>query len=220
MSISYTYTSLTAAMQSFAEDDDADFVAEIPDLIGKAELRVLRDLDLELFEQWVEVTVSGANRAVTKPTGAIEINDLWVRDPTTLKWIECPRRSYEYCLMFAPTEATQGVPKFYSEFDETTIYVVPTPDQSYSGGNARVRATIRPDGLDGDTENTWLGDNMGDILFAACMIEAYDFLKHQEAMEKAATKYESLIPGLVKETEDIQRKQYKQLSSRKQGADD
>jgi hypothetical protein len=220
MSIQYTYTSLVAALQTYAEDDDPDFVAAIPDMIGKAELRVLRDLDLELFEQWLQVTVSASNRNVTKPADVIEVNELFIRDPATLKWIDCPRRSFEYCIMYAPTESVTAVPAFYSEFDEDDIYVVPTPDQSYSGGNARIRATIRPTGLASGNQNTWLGDNMGDILFAAAMIEVYDYLKHRDAMEKAAQKYQSLIPGLMKETEDIQRPQYKQLNTRKQGAND
>lgn len=219
MAIQYTFTSLVAAMQGYAEDDDVDFVANIPDMIGKAELRVLRDLDLELFEQWLEITVSGGSRTATKPADTVEVNDLWIRNPTTLKWQECPRRSFEYCLQYAPTEADQAVPQYYSEFDESDIYVVPTPDQSYSGGNARVRVTIRPTGLSGSNENTWLGDNMADFLFAACMIEVYDFLKHATKFQEAATKYNSLVPSLHQEIEAITRKQYKGVNNRKEGAD-
>jgi len=220
MSIQYTYTTLTDAIKGYAEDNDPEFVAQIPDFIGKAESRVLRDLDLELFEQWVEVTISGSDRTVLKPSDAIEINDVWIRNPSDQKWCEVARRSFEYCISYAPTESVLGKPAFYSEYDETMIYVVPTPDVSYANGNARVRATIRPTGLSVSNENTWLGDNMADLLFQACMIEAYDYLKHPQGMGEAATKYQSLMPALAKEIEDVVRKRYKGLNKQKEGADD
>ncbi len=220
MSIQYTYTSLTDAIKSFAEDTEPKFVAALPDFVGKAETRILRDLDLELFEQWLQVTISGSDRLIAKPSDVIEVNDLFIRNPASQIWVECPRRSFEYCVTYAPVEATLGVPRYYSEFDEDFVYVVPTPDQSYASGNARIRATIRPSGLTISNQNTWLGDNMGDLLFHACMIEAQEFLKHPAKMQEAATKYQSLVPGLSQEIADIVRKHYKGLNQKKQGADD
>lgn len=220
MSISYTYTTLIAEIQDYAEDNDTEFVAAIPDFVAKAESRVLRDLDLECFEQWLNVTISGSIRTVSKPSDVVDVMALFVRNPSTLKWFECPRRSFEYCTMYAPTEATTGVPVYYSEYDPDTIYVVPTPDQSYTAGNAKVRAVIRPTGLSGSNENTHLSNHFGDILFQACMIEAYEYLKHSQAMTQAATKYQSLVPSLAKELEDVQRVKYKELNKGQQGADD
>lgn len=220
MSIQYTYTELTDKIKAYAEDNDVEFVANIPDFIAKAETRLLRDLDLELFEQWLEVTVSGSNRLVTKPADVIEVNDLWVRNPSALSWIECPRRSFEYCLTYAPVEALTGVPVYYSEYDEDSIYVVPTPNQSYSGGNARIRATIRPVGLSATQTTTFLSLNFADMLYHACMVEAYEFLKHPAKMQESATKYQSLVPAIAKEIEAIVRKHYKGINEQKQGADD
>jgi len=220
MSISYTYTELEAIIQGYAEDDDTEFVAKIPDFVAKAESRILRDLDLECFEQWLEVTISGSSRTVTKPTDTVDIMALFVRNPAALKWTECPRRSFEYCTMYAPTESATGIPVFYSEYDPDTIYVVPTPDQSYTAGNAKVRVVIRPTGLSGSNENTHLGDHFGDLLYQACMIEAYEYLKHLQAMQQAATKYQSLLPSLAKELEDVQRVKYKELNKGQEGADD
>jgi len=219
MSIQYTYNSLAAVIQSYAEDDEPKFISAIDDFIAKAETRVLRDLDLELFEQWLEVTVSGGSRTVSKPTDVIEVNDLFVRNPSDQKWTEVPRRSFEYCISYAPIESVTGVPKFYSEYDEDFVYIVPTPDQSYASGNARIRATIRPVGLSASNQSTFLSSNFADMLYQACMIEAYEFLKHPAKVQGAATKYQSLIPSLAKEVEDIVRKHYKGLNS-KQGADE
>jgi hypothetical protein len=220
MALQYTYTTLTAAIQSYASENDAVYTANIDDFIAKGENRLLRDLDLELFEAWQSVIVSGATRNVAKPADTIAVNSLFIRDPSEQEWMELPRRSFEYCIMYAPVETSQGIPQYYSEFDEDDIYVVPTPNQSYSAGNARARCTIRPSALSSGNPNTWLGDNVGDMLFQACMVEAYDFLKNEKGMEKAANKYQSLIPGVIKELSEIMRKQYAGLNTEKRGADD
>lgn len=222
MSITYTYTTLTSAIKAFAEDTDPDFVANIDDMIAKAETRILRELDLELFEAWSLVTVSSGSRQVPKPTNAIEINDLWIRNPATQEWIELPRRTFEYCLLFAPIEQVAGVPVYYSEFDENDIYVIPTPDQAYSGGNARVRATIRPTGLSSSNATSWLSDNVADLLFHACMIEAQNYLKNPAKVKEAADMYNSLLQSLALEIEQIRRPTYKRLNApqKQKGADD
>ena len=222
MSISYTHTTLTDAIKAFAEDTDADYVANINDFIAKAETRILRELDLELFEAWSLVTISGNNREVPKPTNAIVINDVWVRNPASKEWFEVPRRTFEYCLLYAPIEVIVGFPVFYSDFDEDNFYVVPTPDQSYSGGNARVRATIRPTGLSSSNATSWLSDNVADLLFHACMIEAQNFLKNPAKVKEAADMYNSLLQSLALEIEQIRRPTYKRLNApqKGKGADD
>lgn len=219
MSIQYTYTTLVEAISAYAEDDDPDFVANIPDFIAKGETRLLRDLELETFEQWLQVTISAGDRTFNKPADVVAVNDLWVRDPSVQQWIECPRRSFEYCLMFAPLESATGVPAFYAEYDEDEIYVVPTPIKSYTSGNARIRATIRPEGLSGSNENTFLSEHYSDVLFQAVMIEAYDFQKNQARVQASAQKYQSLVPGITKEVEEVVRKHYKGINNQKEGAD-
>jgi hypothetical protein len=220
MSIQYTYDTLTEVMKGYAEDYDDEFVANLPDMIGKGELRCLRDLDLELFEEWLEVTISGSDRTVARDVDVADINGLWIRDPSGQEWVELPRRSFEYCLLYAPVETTEAMPEFYSELSETEFYVVPTPNQTYANGNARIRATIRPTGLSESQDTTFLSLHFADLLFQACMVEVYDYLKHTEKMQTAATKYQSLLPSLEKEIEDAVRKHYKGLNKQRQGADD
>lgn len=219
MSIQYTYDDLVDAIKDFAEENDTEFSARIDDFIGKAETRVLRDLDLELFEGWLQLTIDNANRVVARPADVIEINAMFIRDPSAQKWKEVPRRSFEYCIMYAPTETASDVPEFYAEYDEDSVYVVPTPNLTYTSGNAMARCTVRPTGLATGNQTTWLGTNVGDLLFNACMIEAYDYLKNQASMDKAANKYMSLLPGLEREMADVKRPSYKGLNTQRQGAD-
>lgn len=224
MSLTYTYAQLVAAIKAYAEDLDKDYVAQVDDFIAKAELRILRDFDLELFETWSNLTISSASRTVPKPSNTVIINDVFIRSPSAQKWIELPRRSYEYCVMYAPIESDTGVPRYYAELDATNIYVVPTPDQAYASGNSKARATIRPTGLSASNTTSWLGDNLADLLFHACMIESHNFLKHPAKVKEAADMYNSLIQQIVMEQAQGKRPRYKGLNQPQakipQGADD
>lgn len=220
MALTYTYAQLVAVIKAYAEDIDTDHVAQIDDFIAKSELRILRDLDLEVFETWSTLTISSANRTVPKPTNTVIINDVFIRSPSAQKWIELPRRSYEYCILYAPTEASTGVPRFYAELDRTNIYVVPTPDQAYAAGNAKARATIRPTGLSSSNTTSWLGDNLPDLLFHGCMIESQNFLKNPAKVKEAADMYNSLIQQIAREQEQGKRPRYKSLNTETKGADD
>lgn len=219
MSIQYTYDTLRDDLQSYAEDSDTEFVAEIPTFIAKAETRVLRDLNLEIFEDWTGVLISAGDRLVDKPTDAIAVNALFYRDPSTQEWIDVPRRSFQYCVLYSPNENTEAAPAHFASYDEDQIYVVPTPDQTYSTTNAKALVTIRPSGLGSSNQTTWLSEHVGDLLFCACMIEVYDYLKHPDKLEEQANKYQSLVPGLILEFESLIRPAYKDLNNRRKGAD-
>ena len=224
MALTYTYDQLIAAIKAYAEDLDADYVAQIDDFVAKSELRILRDLDLELFETFSNLTISSGNRTVPKPSNTVMINDVFIRSPSEQKWLELPRRSFEYCVLYAPTESTTGVPRYYSELDATNIYVVPTPDQAYASGNSKARATIRPTGLSSGNQTSWLGDNLADLLFHGCMIESHNFLKNPAKVKEAADMYNSLIMQIATEQEQGRRPKYKGLNApgtqQAKGADD
>ena len=224
MALTYTYAQLVAAIKTYADDLDAEYVAQVDDFIARSELRILRDLDLELFETWSSLTISSANRTVPKPSNTVIINDVFIRSPSAQKWIELPRRSYEYCIMYAPIESDTGVPRYYAELDRTNIYVVPTPDKAYASGNSKARATIRPTGLSSSNTTSWLGDNLADLLFHGAMIESHNFLKHPAKVKEAADMYNSLILQIADEQAQGKRPKYKGLNApqaqQAKGADD
>lgn len=218
MSLSLTYDSLVADMQGWAEENDAEYLAEIPGMIARAESRVLKDLDLSIFEQDLGITVSAGNRSVNKPTDAVFVNEVFVRNQSDLKWREVSKRSFSYCRMYAPVESVQDTPVYFAEKEETVI-LVPTPAASYTASNAKAVCTIRPTGLSTGNQETWLSEHAADMLFEACMIEAYDYLKHPAKLQEAAQKYQSLLPAMTREMEDTIRRRYKALNNGKEGAD-
>ena len=86
--------------------------------------------------------------------------------------------SLDYIDMVWPTESITAAPSegfayFAMQTDQVAV-VAPTPDRSYT---VEVTGTFRPVGMSSSTPMTWLGDNLPDLLFYACMIEATGYLR-------------------------------------------
>lgn len=219
--LEYTWATLSAKIEDEAADADAEFISEIQSFVSEGELRVLRDLDLELFERWEDITINSGTREVGRPTDSIAVNEIFVRTGgASSDWMIVQRRGFEFVIMYSPNESEQAVPKYFCDLSADQVYVVPTPDIAYSGGNAKARCLIRPSRLDATNPSTWLSKNVPDLLFHACMIPAYRYLKHSAKINESAELYASLLEAAKREFEDVTRKRYKQLNTGSAGADD
>jgi hypothetical protein len=201
----YTYNTLIADLQVVTSDNDTEFVAEMPLIVKRAEHRILRDLDLELFEQ-IENSVSTTSgaRAVAKPAGTVMVSTLWYRDAGGINHL-VEERGYAYCLDYAPDETDDtGNPKYYAELEDD-IYLSPTPAAVLP---LRMKLIKRPDGLAPATQNSWLATHMGDLLLQAALLESWQFLKNNEKMNEAATVYSSLLPTAKQEVSKLSRRTY------------
>ena len=71
---------------------------------------------------------------------------------------------------------TTGVPKYYGNWDNDTVYVAPTPS---SGFTVELALNRMPSSLTsaGSSGTTWLSTNGEDVLLYGCLVEAYKFLK-------------------------------------------
>jgi hypothetical protein len=103
------------------------------------------------------------------------------------------RRTYEWCLDFEPDETATAEPKYYAEFTETEFFVVPPPDLAYG---FELRQIQTPDALAPGNQNTWLGDNAGDLLLYACLIASDEFLISDPAdLEAWRQSYTEVMPA-------------------------
>jgi len=182
------------------EDDFSDFVTEIPTLIGLGETRLLRDLDLTLFDVTDETigTQAGIDQ-ITKPAGTLALQ--WVRistsvlEPRPLDWI----REYQ-------VDADHDLPRYYGEESETTFRLAPIPDQIYP---VVMRINKIPVGLSATNQTTWLSSQTGDVLFAACMMEAELFARALEEHSVWKQRYGELLTQARAEHRDLVRRTYR-----------
>lgn len=169
--LAWTYDTLKTAIQSYVEDTGTDLVAHIDEFIGIAELRVLRDLDLELEDTNAEPTLTATVATLAKTTGLLRLRSFGIIVSSSFQPLSL--RSLDYINQYWPNDALTGVPLYIADFNETTWKIAPTPDNGYV---ARVRYIARPDGLSDTVATTWLGTHVPDLLLSACVAEAERFL--------------------------------------------
>jgi hypothetical protein len=169
-------------------------VADLDRIIGLGEVRLVRDLNLEIFDREdTSVSTTIGTREVGKPASNVQIRSVGII--VAGAYVPLEQRSRDFCRLYAPVVATQGVPQYYAELSSTQIYMVPTPDAVYP---VHYRHVARPaDSLNSaaPTATSWLSTNVPDALFAACLMESEHYLKADDRYEDMKKKYyEELLP--------------------------
>lgn len=173
MSYATNYAGLKADLLGNADDYSSEFMAHLDTIIAEAETKVLRDLDLEIFQDEASAgSLAQGIRTLTRPTSFVKINAVWLVVSGSRKFIE--KRTKGYCEAYGE-DATQGRPLYWSEQSESTLFFVGTPDAAYPVVGYGI---VRPAGLSEATPTTWLSTYAGDLMFMACKIRAEQYLKN------------------------------------------
>lgn len=187
----FSYTQLEQALQDWAENTSAEtgeFVDNIPRIVQLAELTVVRDLNLDIFDVTATTPVTALDKTVVKPVGLIALRS--ARLVTAGVYSRLTQRSPDWLSNYNLNSANTGTPKYIAEFSDLLWEIGPTP-----AVNATIesRGVYRPASIY-DEETTWLGDNVGDLIFAAALKEAEYFLKADDRVEDYGKKYAMLLP--------------------------
>ncbi len=207
MSTSYTLATLKAAIKAWANNTHADFDTHLSNVaIPQAESRMLRDIDLELFESSATIAITNNVNSVTKPTGEVSTEYLMILRSGQTRWDVIQRRTRDLCRWVATT--TTGVPKYFCDLSTTAWFLAPTPNATYGSPNAISISIVRPNGLVTDTGGTWLSQNLGDLLFWATAMESQSYQKNPTKVAQAMELYVSLVPAAKAEAEVLERVRY------------
>ena len=146
-----TYTKLVADIKDFMEDDGSEFSDAVDTFIDLAELKLSRDLAVPAFRKRQTGTLTSSDPFLTLPTDLVtleyfQLNNSNVRTSLLLK-------SDEFMQEFWPNRTSTGTPKYYAYFDNSTIYVAPTPS-----ANTPVEISYRRrlDALSSSNTSNWL----------------------------------------------------------------
>lgn len=211
------YTGLVAGLQSWTEDDDAEFTGAIDDVINLGELRLLRDLDLAIFRRVDSTaTMTASQSTVTKPTIAapnilVATKDIWLSGGSLAAGAVrfCVNRDIGYCRWYA-SDAVDALPVYYAELDESNWFFAVAPDSTYT---VNVSYLSRPEALSSTNEDNWLSGNAYDILFKSCLAEAEKFLVSDERAPVWEQDYISHIDATKKELYGLYGNQYDRLGT-------
>jgi hypothetical protein len=138
------YAALSAAIQAYTENTEADFVANIPVFVTQAEQRIYNTVQFPSIRKNVYGQMTANNKYLQCPTDFLAVYSLAV--VTDVVGGDMNTGTYEYLLnkdvnfirQAYPTANDTDVPKFYALFgprsdnvDELTFILGPTPDSAY-----------------------------------------------------------------------------------------
>ena len=195
-----TYVELVQKIRDYTEVDDNVFTATIVNgFIEDSELRILRDVDSDNNRRSAQADIVAGQRYVNTPLinnqtlvirSAQITNSTGGADNSSREFLEY--RDVNFISEYNPTGA-QGLPKYYSYWDENTIVLAPTPDQNY---NMQLNYILNPPGLSSTNTTTYLSTEFSNGLLYACLVEAYGFLKGPADMiQYYEGKYKEAVKG-------------------------
>lgn len=190
----FTYDTLIAQLQSHLEEAAAEYIASLPVIVKLGESRLYTDLNFEVFDRVVTgaLTASQFIQAIKSSTwqGTRSFHIRDVGGSGTRRFLQ--RRTYEWCLDFEPDETQTAEPIYYAELTETQFFVTPAPNLAYA---FEVREIQTPSSLAPGNQNTWLGDNVGDLLLLSCLIASEEYIKaDQPDIDTWKTTYAEMMP--------------------------
>jgi len=184
-----TYDSLVLNIQQYMERDDADFIAQIPNLIALAESSIAAELKTYMQLIVVETNLTSNVAVLNKParwrkTVSMKING----QPVLL-------RSQDYIAQYQ-SESSTGQPIYYADYDYNNWNFAPVPDQSYPA-EIIYYAEIQP--LDeSNQQNLWTAIAPQAMLYGA-LLQAQGYLKALDKLDMWKKYYTDAIAALKKE---------------------
>ena len=189
-----TYDSLVLNIQQYMERDDADFIAQIPNLIALAESSIAAELKTYLQLIVVETSLASAQTVLNKPARWRKTVSMKVNGQPILL------RSQDYVAMYI-SESSTGQPVYYADYDYNNWNFAPTPDQAYPV-EIIYYAEIQP--LDAaNQQNLWTAIAPQAMLYGA-LLQAQGYLKALDKLPVWKQYYTDAITAI--KTEDNNRR--------------
>lgn len=205
---SFTYATLTSALQAWLEDDGTEFSAQTDQIISLGEEKLLKDLDPLVARK---IATGSTGTSATFAHGATDlVYARWLSVTTSgTTNLILRKKSDSFLREYWPDPAVTGTPKYWSWTDNATIRLAPTPATSLAFELAH---TYRPTGLSSGNTTTWLGTNAGTSLLWACLLNSSQFLKLDPADQAVWEKnYMDALASSIREQRAMQLRDNSQL---------
>ena len=192
-----TYAELVQKIRDYTEVSSNVLTDSIiNDIIRDAELRIMRDVDVDANKRYVTAQVISGTRFIDTPQNTMVIRSAQIVDSDGvgaadnrefLQW-----RDSSFMSEFNPTNA-QGVPKYYSWWDDNTIVLSPTPNATYT---IQLNYILKPETLSSTNTQTYISQQFPNGLLYACLVEAFSFLKGpNDLLQLYEGKYKQVSEG-------------------------
>ena len=192
------YTQLVANIQNFLEDDSTELQASIDQIIEQAETMIFQRMpNLPCFRKTTTGSMIAGTSDYTVPLARM-IRQVSIISSNVASYLN--HRVDSYMRDYSPNATTQGTPIMYSTKSAgtagTVVTLAPTPN---STDTYQVDFVAPETGLSSSNTNNWIGDNLENVLLAACLYEASAFLKAGETLSLYKTQFDEAVQLAVQE---------------------
>lgn len=169
-----TYGELKQAIQDYTENDETTFVNNLPLFIRLAEERILKSVQLNLFQKNQFGNMTTGNQYLAAPTDFLAPFSLSIDVSGDAEFLLF--KDLDFVQTYTPDPTTTGQPKYYAQFDVDNFILAPSPDANYT---VDIHYLYRPTSLTAgaDSGTSWLSENAEISLLYGSLIEAYTFMK-------------------------------------------
>ena len=196
--LNMTYAELVQKIRDYTEVDSNVFTSTIVNgFILDAEWRIQRDVDSDNNRKYATATVIAGQAYVSTPL--LTDQTLVIREcqiiPSAVYTGDNAVVEYRDTGFINEYNANnaQGLPKYFSYWDEQNIVLAPIPNLTYT---MQLNYTLKPAGLSVSNTTTYLSQQFPSGLLYACLVEAYGFLKGPADMiQFYEQKYQSALQG-------------------------
>ena len=192
-----TYDELKTKIRDYTEVSSTVLSDTIVNgFIEDAEFRLLRDVDTDSNRKYVTAQLVSGTRFIDTPPDLLMIRSAQIVDSNGVGASNnrdfLQYRDTSFMSEFNPAEST-GVPKYYSNWDQNTVVVAPTPNATYT---IQLNYILKPEGLSSTNVTTYLSQNFPNGLLYACLVEAFSFLKGpNDLLQLYEGKYKQAVEG-------------------------
>ena len=203
-----TYNELVDQIRSYTEvDANVLSTTVVNGIIKNAEFRVLRDVDSDNNRRYATSQFVINQRYLDLPNDILIIRSVQVSDGsnfdsgTTRTFME--KRDTSFISEYNGS-GTTGQPKYYANWDENTMVVAPTPNNTYG---VQVNYILKDSSIIDSTDGTYLSNEFPNGLLYACLVETYGFLKGpNDVLQLYEQRYKQAVDGFLVEQVGRRRK--------------
>tara|TARA_R110000765_G_scaffold390920_1_gene483693 strand:- start:185 stop:1039 length:855 start_codon:yes stop_codon:yes gene_type:complete len=128
--MSFTYTTLKTAIKDYTDNDEAGFVRNLPLFIEMTEERILKNVQLSVFQRNVSGVVSSGNQFLNAPSDFLAPFSLSLSVSGSKTFLLF--KDLDFVQTYTPDPTTTGVPIYYAQFDDKNFLIGPTPNSGYT----------------------------------------------------------------------------------------
>ena len=171
--MSFTLATLKTAVQDYLEVSETTFTNQLPRFIQESEDRIFSLVQLPEQRKNVQGNVTAGNRFLATPTDFYASMSIAIINSNSYDYLDFKHPSF--VREFSPG-TTQGTPRYYTLFDETSFEISPIPDSNYT---VEVHYLSKPESLTSgsDSGTTFLSTDYPDALLYGTLVEGAIFLK-------------------------------------------